>query len=103
MLDVAAVGGLSMVWSFLTQASTGHAPEGHPLTVADPEQEALEAEEILRALAAVSSRDSSHARHIVYPPEQSVERPAQDPQFPNLEARYRALVEQIPAVVFMAY
>ena len=26
-----------------------------------------------------------------------------DPQLPNLEARYRALVEQIPAVVFMAY
>ena len=26
-----------------------------------------------------------------------------DAQFPNLEARYRALVEQIPAVVFMAY
>ena len=29
--------------------------------------------------------------------------PAADPQLPNLEARYRALVEQIPAVVFMAY
>ncbi len=26
-----------------------------------------------------------------------------DAQLPNLEARYRALVEQIPAVVFMAY
>ena len=44
----------------------------------------------------------SIARRIVYPPEESG--PArQDPQLPNLEARYRALVEQIPAVVFMAY
>ena len=29
--------------------------------------------------------------------------PAADPELPNLEAKYRALVEQIPAVIFMAY
>lgn len=29
--------------------------------------------------------------------------PAADEQLPNLEAKYRALVEQLPAVVFMAY
>ncbi len=39
----------------------------------------------------------------MYPPEEPGAAPAADPQLPNLEARYRALVEQIPAVVFMAY
>ena len=29
--------------------------------------------------------------------------PRQDPEAPNLEARYRTLIEQIPAVVFMVY
>ena len=29
--------------------------------------------------------------------------PVSDAQLPNLEAKYRALVEQLPAVVFMAY
>jgi PAS domain S-box-containing protein len=29
--------------------------------------------------------------------------PVSDPELPNLEAKYRALVEQIPAVIFMAY
>src|ERR1700686_3860719 len=92
-----------MVWSLLPQASSSDRPEDYPATVADRPLDALQAEEILQGLAAVASRNSSQATHIVYPPEQSLERPAQDPQFPNLEARYRALVEQIPAVVFMAY
>src|SRR3954471_8695626 len=29
--------------------------------------------------------------------------PPTDAELPNLEAKYRALVEQIPAVIFMAY
>ncbi len=33
----------------------------------------------------------------------SIENPISDAQLPNLEAKYRALVEQLPAVVFMAY
>ncbi len=37
-----------------------------------------------------------------YPPQRS-DRKISDECIPNLEARYRALVEQIPAVVFMAY
>ncbi len=45
----------------------------------------------------------SVSRHIVYPPGWSSPQNFDDEQFPNLEARYRALVEQIPAVVFMAY
>jgi PAS domain S-box-containing protein len=31
------------------------------------------------------------------------QKPVSDSQLPNLEAKYRALVEQLPAVVFMAY
>ena len=39
----------------------------------------------------------------MYPPERPDHELSDDSQLPNLEARYRALVEQIPAVVFMAY
>jgi PAS domain S-box-containing protein len=92
-----------MVWSFLPQGSSSDPPEGRPATVHDSQLEAFEAEEILQGLAAVAAHSSSPAKHIVYPPDPSVERPEQDLQFPNLEARYRTLVEQIPAVVFMAY
>jgi PAS domain S-box-containing protein len=53
----------------------------------------LEAESILQDLAAV------FARGVSSPPED-----AQDQvPLPNLEAKYRTLVEQLPAVVFMAY
>jgi PAS domain S-box-containing protein len=71
-----------------------------------------QAEEILQGLAQVIGRKhtSKGARHILYTPEppdqgwsQGSKLPLDDTQLPNLEARYRALVEQIPAVVFMAY
>lgn len=70
-----------------------------------------QAEEILRSLAGVIrwNHSPAKARHLVYAPEQPdqgwsrSELPNEDAQLPNLEARYRALVEQIPAVVFMAY
>jgi PAS domain S-box-containing protein len=84
-------------------------PNGNPSAVADPELTASQAEEILQDLAGVFSRDNpATARRIVYPPERpsaatAADDEAEDPQLPNLEARYRALVEQIPAVVFMAY
>src|SRR3984957_14633362 len=87
-------------------------PDGRPSddrtsAVVEPELNPAEAEEILQGLAGVFSRhyNPAVARRVVYPPE----RPDQgwskddDAQLPNLEARYRALVEQIPAVVFMAY
>ncbi|MGA7220382.1 MAG: PAS domain S-box protein [Candidatus Sulfotelmatobacter sp.] len=62
-----------------------------------------QAEEILQGLAGVFSQyNPTRARRIVYPPEHSHPSP-NDAQLPNLDARYRALVEQIPAVVFMAY
>ena len=83
-------------------------------SAAQPDLDPVQAEEILQALAGVF-RQQPHtvARHVVYPPQKSdqdwsrdaydfSESPALDAS-PNLEARYRALVEQIPAVVFMAY
>ncbi len=72
--------------------------------VTDPELNPSQAEEILQDLADVFRRHNpATARHIVYPAEHPSAGEAQDAQLPNLEARYRALVEQIPAVVFMAY
>src|SRR5580704_2599718 len=70
-----------------------------------------QAEEILQGLAGVFSADytPAKAKRIVYPPEKPDRGWSEDEekndgaQLPNLEARYRALVEQIPAVVFMAY
>ena len=55
--------------------------------------ERVEAESILRDLAAVFARDGSLAAAA----------PASADPPPNLEAKYRTLVEQVPAVVFMAY
>jgi PAS domain S-box-containing protein len=87
--------------------STRTSQADHPSAVAEPDLNQSEAEEILQSLAGVFSgnHNPAIARRVVYPPE----RPDQgwshdeDSQLPNLEARYRALVEQIPAVVFMAY
>jgi PAS domain S-box-containing protein len=56
-----------------------------------------EAEALLLELASVfasSNGSSSHSGHSA---------PSEDAHASNLEARYRALLEQIPAVVFMAY
>lgn len=80
-------------------------PSGdHVSAVADYELAPSQAEEILQNLAGLFSHfNSPSARRIVYPPEQPAQERSDDAQFPNLEARYRALVEQIPAVVFMAY
>jgi PAS domain S-box-containing protein len=84
-------------------------------TVAEPDLSPIQAEEILQGLAAVFSQRHSPAaaRRIVYPPERPGQgwssdspqdsRAPDETQLPNLEARYRALVEQVPAVVFMAY
>ncbi len=76
---------------------------GPAAAVADPELDTVQAEEILRGLAGVFTPASGIARRIVYPPERLGAEPGEDQQLPNLDARYRALVEQIPAVVFMAY
>src|SRR5580658_10409668 len=76
-----------------------------PSAIAAPDLTPAEAEEILQGLAGVFSHhhSPSSARRVVYPPERPDQGWSADAQLPNLEARYRALVEQIPAVVFMAY
>jgi PAS domain S-box-containing protein len=72
--------------------------------VADPQLTAPQAEEILRSLAGVFGYyNPAVARRVAYPPQSPGESRSEDAQLPNVEARYRALVEQIPAVVFMAY
>jgi PAS domain S-box-containing protein len=96
-----------------SEATEGHPPEDRPSAVAEPEISPAAAEEILQNLAGVFSPrlNPPTARRVVYPPERQGRSKDdgknkdnnEDAQLPNLEARYRALVEQIPAVVFMAY
>jgi PAS domain S-box-containing protein len=76
-----------------------------PSAGAKPDLNPSEAEDILQGLAGVFGRhhNLATARRIAYPPERPDKGWSDDPQLPNVEARYRALVEQIPAVVFMAY
>jgi PAS domain S-box-containing protein len=83
-------------------------PEGTPSdqsgVAIDPVLSPSQAEEILQELAGVFRHDDpSTARRVVYPPERPGQEWSDDTRLPNVEARYRALVEQIPAVVFMAY
>src|SRR5271154_723374 len=101
--------------SFSWPNQTNGGPDGRPAdrrpaddcrsAVAEPDLNPSDAEEILQGLAAVFSQhhNPETARHVVYPPERPDQGWSEDAQAPNLEARYRALVEQIPAVVFMAY
>jgi PAS domain S-box-containing protein len=80
------------------------ASDEHPSAVAEPYLDPAEAEEILQSLAGVFRHSApTTARRVVYPPENAERGWSDDSQLPNLEARYQALVEQIPAVVFMAY
>ena len=58
-----------------------------------------EAENLLVELAAVFLNDSSH-QPVSADPSRDQE---QHEELPNADAIYRALVEQIPAVVFMAH
>src|SRR5271155_4232515 len=104
-----------------TEATEVHPPEDRPSAVAEPEITPAAAEEILQRLAGVFSPrlNPPTARRVVYPPQRPDDGWSkdngkdkdkdrnkdneEDAQLPNVEARYRALVEQIPAVVFMAY
>jgi PAS domain S-box-containing protein len=97
--------------SFSWPENSGDAPLDHSPAVAEPDLNPAEAEQILQGLAGVFGQrhNPATARRLVYPPERPDQGWSSDAQLlddaplPNLEARYRALVEQIPAVVFMAY
>ncbi|MGC2501805.1 MAG: PAS domain S-box protein [Silvibacterium sp.] len=62
-----------------------------------------EAEAILLDLARVFGDSATSPAYVPGHFTEKGQAPAADPQVPNLEAKYRALLEQIPAVVFMAY
>ena len=92
--------------SFLWPNNSNGTPSNHehPSEGVNQDLNPSEAEEILQGLAGVFCQDNpASARRVVYPPERPDQGWSEDSQFPNLEARYRALLEQIPAVVFMAY
>lgn len=89
--------------SFSWPAGNSDDSGDHASTAGSQSLNPVQAEEILEGLAEVFTSNARVARRIVYPPERPDAVPAENLQFPNLEARYRALVEQIPAVVFMAY
>ena len=77
----------------------GSAGQQHPGDL-EESREILEAESVLLDLAGTFFAAGSAGRGD-YPGEDEPE-PA-DARAPNLEAKYRALLEQMPAVVFMAY
>jgi PAS domain S-box-containing protein len=90
--------------SFSWPSNANVIPDGRSPEDAEPELTPPEAEQILQGLAGIFSQyNPAVARHLVYPPERPASAWSEDALLPNLEARYRALVEQIPAVVFMAY
>jgi PAS domain S-box-containing protein len=62
-----------------------------------------EAEAVLLDLAGVFFTPAEDACKDSSPLTECIQEPAREARMPNLEAKYRALLEQIPAVVFMAY
>jgi PAS domain S-box-containing protein len=95
--------------SFSRPKQTNGAADAHAPSADEPDLTPSQAEEILQGLAGVFSQSHTpaKAKRVVYPPEKRDQGWSKDgdsdTQLPNIEARYRALVEQIPAVVFMAY
>ena len=62
-----------------------------------------EAEAVLLDLARVFDDSALNPEHVLDYFRETGKEPAAEAPPPNLEAKYRALLEQIPAVVFMAY
>lgn len=80
---------------------------GHISDSSDSEEQVLtpdDAEAILNGLADTYLRDSAGSPGPLHHFFQRLDQgPTTEAQLPNLEAKYRALLEQLPAVVFMAY
>jgi PAS domain S-box-containing protein len=66
------------------------------LTIASAEPSLSEAQAMLEELASVFLRDAQDAPRLALGPDGARE-------LPNMQARYRSLVEQLPAVVFLVY
>jgi PAS domain S-box-containing protein len=93
---------MSTFWKMGDGAGNDAAPPIPAEAALSPE----DAESILNGLASTYLKDADiesalGAVHHFF--ERLDQPPISDAQVPNLEAKYRALVEQIPAVVFMAY
>src|SRR5271166_6324001 len=73
-----------------------------PAAVSERQMDIAEAEAVLLDLARVYADSGATPGHVFDPVPQKSANSADGPT-PNLEAKYRALLEQIPAVVFMAY
>jgi PAS domain S-box-containing protein len=88
------------------QIGTGAADEAGPFVTEEKPLSQEDAEAILNGLAGTYSKQNDivaslgAVRHFF---ERLDTAPVSEEQLPNLEAKYRALVEQLPAVVFMAY
>ncbi|MGA7294033.1 MAG: PAS domain S-box protein [Terriglobales bacterium] len=91
---------MSSVWP----SATNGASNVTAVSGSNVELNLAQAEEVLQELAGVFSRHSEPGTHLfALSREDLAAATLNDGRLPNLEARYRALVEQIPAVVFMAY
>ncbi len=69
----------------------------------EPLLTAADAEQILAGLAAAYSPSLGESAAPLYPVFPRLDSSLGETQPPNLEAKYRALVEQLPAVIFVAY
>jgi len=92
--------------SFSWPKQTNGSADAHAPSADEPDLTPAQAEEILQGLAGVFNRHApSKAKRVVYPPEKLDQGWSKDgdsdAQLPNIVARYRALVEQIPGVVFI--
>jgi len=90
---------MTMPWPRQTE----HPPNTAVLPQADTELDVFQAEAVLQELAGVFSRRLESGAHLFALTPRGLAEAENELHSPNLEARYRALVEQIPAVVFMAY
>jgi two-component system CheB/CheR fusion protein len=105
------VAGRNKVGSRWTPAGGNGASNGGSASLAGVELDPAQAEEVLLGLAEVFSRHLESGTRLFALSQHDLDAALNHSndsnndagQLPNLEARYRALVEQIPAVVFMAY
>jgi hypothetical protein len=91
---------MNLSWQIAGEAehkAGSRAPEDLPLTPGDAEQVLVE----LAAAYGENLNESLGSPHPVFPQLESSG--VTDNQLSNLEAKYRALLEQLPAVIFMAY